>query len=227
MSGTGTQRTTGPPPAFRIDIHLIWIRIQHFRLNTDPDPDPIRILGFDDQNLKKNYSWKKTKFSEPKTTIYLSLGLHKGRPSYRRSLQPSKENIQHFNKWNFLIFFSTFVGNFALLESDPYSGSGSIDPIEFGSNPDPDPDPQHSLMGSFITQCGLKMKLQMSGTQRTTSPPPHRNSYLYSHNNFSFIISAVTKHEERDIYYFEYLSLTTITFALVSASRKKRHALWK
>ncbi len=24
------------------------------------------------------------------------LGLHKGRPSYSRSLQPSKENIQHF-----------------------------------------------------------------------------------------------------------------------------------
>jgi hypothetical protein len=31
-----------------------------------------------------------------KTTIYLSLGLHKGSPSYRRSLQPSKENFQHF-----------------------------------------------------------------------------------------------------------------------------------
>ena len=27
------------------------IRIQHFRLNTDPDP--IRIQGFDDQELKK------------------------------------------------------------------------------------------------------------------------------------------------------------------------------
>jgi hypothetical protein len=23
---------------FRIPIHLIWIRIQHFRLNSDPDP---------------------------------------------------------------------------------------------------------------------------------------------------------------------------------------------
>ncbi len=30
---------------FRIRIHLIRIRIQHFRLNTDPDP--IRIQGFD------------------------------------------------------------------------------------------------------------------------------------------------------------------------------------
>jgi hypothetical protein len=29
------------------------------------------------------------------TTIYLSLGLQKGRPSYRRSLQPS-ENVQNF-----------------------------------------------------------------------------------------------------------------------------------
>jgi hypothetical protein len=28
-------------------------RIQHFRLNTDPDRDPIRIQGFDDQKLKK------------------------------------------------------------------------------------------------------------------------------------------------------------------------------
>jgi hypothetical protein len=27
--------------------------------------------------------------------MYLSLGLFKGLPSYRRSLQPSKENIQH------------------------------------------------------------------------------------------------------------------------------------
>jgi hypothetical protein len=25
----------------------------------DPDPDPIRIQGFNDQKLKKNYSWKK------------------------------------------------------------------------------------------------------------------------------------------------------------------------
>ncbi len=41
--------TTG----FRIRIHLIRIRIQHFRLNTDPDP--IRIQGFDDQKFKKIY----------------------------------------------------------------------------------------------------------------------------------------------------------------------------
>jgi hypothetical protein len=32
-----------------------------------------------------------------KIAIYMSLGIHKGRSSYRRLLQPSKENIQHFN----------------------------------------------------------------------------------------------------------------------------------
>jgi hypothetical protein len=39
-------------PGLRIRIHFI--RIQHFRLNTDPDPDPIRMQGFNDQKLKKN-----------------------------------------------------------------------------------------------------------------------------------------------------------------------------
>ncbi len=52
---------------------------------------------------------------------YLSLGLHKERPSYRRTLLLSKENIQApvlFKTWNFLIF-STFVGRFSLLDPDP------------------------------------------------------------------------------------------------------------
>ncbi len=44
----------GKLPVFPIRIHLIRIRIQHFRLNTVP----IRIQGFDDQNIKKNYNWK-------------------------------------------------------------------------------------------------------------------------------------------------------------------------
>jgi hypothetical protein len=40
----------------RIRIHFIRIRIQHIMLNTNTDPDPIRIQGFYDQKLKKNYS---------------------------------------------------------------------------------------------------------------------------------------------------------------------------
>jgi hypothetical protein len=46
------------------------------------------------KDLKKS-SEKIKKFGS-KTTIYLSLGLQKERPSYRRSLQLSKEAIQHF-----------------------------------------------------------------------------------------------------------------------------------
>ncbi len=57
-----------------------------------------------------------------KIAIYLSLGLHKGLPSYGRSLQPSKENIQHFKTLNFFLFFS-FCGSFC----PPGSGSGSTD----------------------------------------------------------------------------------------------------
>jgi hypothetical protein len=82
------------PPGLRIRIHFI--RIQHFRLNTDPDPDPIRIQGFNDQKLNKITAEKKFNFFGSKTIIYLSLGLQKERPSYRRSLQLSKEAIQHF-----------------------------------------------------------------------------------------------------------------------------------
>jgi hypothetical protein len=56
-------------------------------MNTDPDPTQIRIQGFDDQRLKKIYCWEKIQFlGGSKTTIYLSLGLQKGFPSYRRSL---------------------------------------------------------------------------------------------------------------------------------------------
>jgi hypothetical protein len=50
-----------------------------FQVNPDPDP---RYPN--DQKLKE----KNTKIA-----IFLSLGFLKGRPSYRRSLQPSKKNI--------------------------------------------------------------------------------------------------------------------------------------
>jgi hypothetical protein len=95
-----------------------------------PDPDPGSGSRVWWPKIEKNYSWKKINFFfGSKTTIYLSLGLHKGRPSYRRSLQPSKENIQHFKK--ILYFFLFFWVIFALLDPvpDPQfecgSGSGS------------------------------------------------------------------------------------------------------
>ncbi len=64
-------------------------------LQVDPDPDPIRTQGFDGQKLKKKIQLKFFFiFFWLKIAIYSSLGLHKGRPSYRKSLQSSKENIQ-------------------------------------------------------------------------------------------------------------------------------------
>jgi hypothetical protein len=56
------------------------------------DPDP----GFYDLKLKIFKAGNLISiFLIKKIAIYLSLGLHKGRPSYRRSLQPSKENIHY------------------------------------------------------------------------------------------------------------------------------------
>ncbi len=92
---------------FRIRIQWVRTRIQHFRLNTDPDPYP--DLRFFMAKIGKSVQLKICLPS--KIAIYLSLGLHKGRPCYRRSLQPSKENIQHFKPWNFLTFFY-FCGSF-------------------------------------------------------------------------------------------------------------------
>jgi hypothetical protein len=42
----------------------------------------------------------------------------KGRTSYRESLQPSKENVQHFKTWKFFTF-SIFVGHFCPPDPDP------------------------------------------------------------------------------------------------------------
>jgi hypothetical protein len=44
----------------------------------------------------------------------LSLGLHEGRPSYRRSLQPSEENIKQETS-----LFSISVGHFCAFDPDP------------------------------------------------------------------------------------------------------------
>jgi hypothetical protein len=109
-------------PGFRIRIDLmrnrIRIRIQHYFLLRIriPDPDP----GFDDLKLKKITAEIFFFFFWSKTTIYLSLGLHKGRPSYRRSLQPSKKTSSTSKHEN-SVLFSIFVGHFF----PPGSGFGS------------------------------------------------------------------------------------------------------
>ncbi len=81
----------------------------------------ILIQGFVDQKTEKEIQLKKFIFFWSKIAIYLPLGLHKGLPSYRRSLQPSKENIQHFKKLNLLTFY-IFVYHFC----PPVSGSTTL-----------------------------------------------------------------------------------------------------
>ncbi len=91
------------------------------------------------KNLK-NLQLKKIKyFFLLKTSIYLNLN-HKGRPSYKRSRQLSKKNIQHLKTRNFSNFFY-FCGSFL-----PFwirIRIPNTDPDHSGSNWDPDPDPQH------------------------------------------------------------------------------------
>ncbi len=130
-----------PPPAslclfgsrFRIRIHLIRIRIQHFRLNTDPDP------GFLWSKNWKKFTAENFLFIS-KTTIYLSLGLHKGRPVTKKAFSSQKRTSSNSN--HEITYFSLLLlVIFALLDPDPDSeyGSGSTDLIEFGSNPVPRP----------------------------------------------------------------------------------------
>jgi hypothetical protein len=75
---------------------------------------------------KKILQLKKLKFFDPKLQFTYPLGLHKGRLTNRRSLQPSKENIQHFKTFQWDVF--------ALLNPDP---------DQIGPKIHADPDPKH------------------------------------------------------------------------------------
>ncbi len=83
----------------RIRIHWFRIGIQHFRLNTHPDPDP----GFWRPKIGKHLQQEIFDIFLIRNWNLLIPGPQC--PSYRRSHQPSKENIQHFRRWNFLTVF--------------------------------------------------------------------------------------------------------------------------
>ncbi len=87
------------------------------QLNPEPDP-AIQVNRDSDPRLWWPKMLKKIQlellyeiFFWLKIAIYLSLGLHKGRPSYKRGFQSSEEHIQHFKKWNLLSFFC-FCGSY-------------------------------------------------------------------------------------------------------------------
>jgi hypothetical protein len=81
----------------------------------------------------------------------------KGRPSYRRGIEPSKENIQHFKTWNFLPFFYFCGSFFALLDLDPLTWSNS----------DPDPDPKHC--NEVDADCYWKVAVLMGADKETAA----------------------------------------------------------
>ncbi len=76
--------------SMRIRIHYFWTM-------------RIRIQGFDDQKLENQLKNLINIFCISKMAINLSQGLHKGRPSYRRSLHLSKRTS---STWNFFTFLS-------------------------------------------------------------------------------------------------------------------------
>ncbi len=89
-------------PVFRIRIHFSGSGSRGWGWR--PIRIRIRIQSGSRALMTKN--WKKITagkknliFFLSKTAIYLSLGLHKVCPSYRRSLQLTKEAIQHFKTW--------------------------------------------------------------------------------------------------------------------------------
>ncbi len=88
----------------------------HFTSVVDPDPlnpDTGTDPGFWWPRILKNAAeiFFKYLFLIKKIAIYLHLGHEKRRPSYRKSFEPSKENIQHFKRWNLWSVFY-FSGSF-------------------------------------------------------------------------------------------------------------------
>jgi hypothetical protein len=107
----------------------------------DPDHNPAfeaenrsRSRALMTKSWGKIYSGKKVMFFDKKLHYYLSLGLHKGCPSYRRSLKREHPALQNIKFLNFFLFLWVI---FALLDPDPDFESGSVygfeDLIESGS----------------------------------------------------------------------------------------------
>ncbi len=152
----------------RIRIHWFWIRIriQHFSCISIR----IRIQAF----LTKN--WKKITAEKIWWNIFL---IHKGRPSYRKSLQPSKENIQLVKTWIFDIFI-LFL--WLIFDPDPDFESGSTDLIESGSNPDPDLQHCFEINSNYIlfsaccagTRAGKTCRWRAAPTRGVSRASPSR-----------------------------------------------------
>jgi hypothetical protein len=83
------------------------------------------------QKIWKKHSKKIIFFIFFQIAIYVNLDFHKERLSYRRSLQPSKENIQQFKILNFFPFFYfwvKFLPSWIRIRIQPTKASADPDP---------------------------------------------------------------------------------------------------
>ncbi len=112
-----------------------------FNADPDPaffpiaDPDPVPNPGFWWPKVVKNLQLKF--FLSIFWIINCNLLILRppyGRTSYRRSLQPSKENIQHFKTWKFFAFFyicGSFLSSWIRIRNQQLKLMG-IHPDPFG-----------------------------------------------------------------------------------------------
>jgi hypothetical protein len=103
------------------------------RMNPDPDPGYVSKSGFFYHKKLQIFAIKHTIF-KIKNTLFLVLGLNGGLLTYRRSPQPQQSEHLSLPNMKFLAFLWV-IFSFYL------SRSGSVDPIESGT----DPNPQYRL----------------------------------------------------------------------------------
>ncbi len=194
-----------------IQIHWIRIRIRIRIQSFKWILIRIRIQGFDDQKLKKKIQLRfffSISFWS-KFAIYLFPGHHKEHTSYRRSLQPSQENIQHFQRWN-SGSETNFKKNYSISEKIHVgSETGS------GTNWKWDPDPKNIMPDHthwIEVEKGQKYKAHLSrmggpatehGIWRTGG---HSSSLLYTLVLSKERTFSIQKELKRDVWVFFYIS---------------------
>ncbi len=93
--------------------------------DTDPaffliaDPDPVPYPGFWWPKIGNNLQLEIFKYIFTMNWNFLIPRPPKRTPKLQEKPSTSKENVQHFKTWKFLIFFYFFVVNFAILDPDP------------------------------------------------------------------------------------------------------------
>ncbi len=170
---------------FRIRIHLMRIRIHHFRLNTDPDP--IRIKGFDDQKVKKSCSWILLFFSSKTTTCHTyplpSIKdvevTEEAFSSQKRTSSTTKHEIK---------FFSTILGHFC--PDSEYESGSNLDPV-----------PKHGAKEKTTTIFSLWICSHVrSGSAAAGSGAVVVDESDPRHNNDNFVVQYRGENNLLDVY---------------------------